>query len=327
MLGRLPSPEVFCCFRVKGLGMLHRVVNISVLCIASAAIAEPTPIAGKTINEVVSGATVQVDTPLGTKLPVTYAANGLISGEAGGLAWFLGSSTDRGRWWVANDRLCQKWFKWFDAEVQCLHLRREGQVLHWSRDDGKTGTATLVAAAPSEPVPAAAPIEPVPYALGNPEAKATMAADATVSATPPQVPQITALPAANAQLRVKSEPKLPAPTAHKSDLLPIKKAQVAIPVIAGSPAKVTAADPPQVGAPEPRNTAVRRDRSFRVAGVGARDTLMVRQGPSSDAPKVGTIPPDGHGVRLLGRCQMEWCQVTHHGLSGWVNRAYLVQEN
>ena len=96
MLGR-PSPEVFHCSRVKGLGMYHRVVNIGVLCIASAALAEPTPIAGKTINEVVSGATVQVDTPLGTKLPVKYAANGLISGDAGGLAWFLGSSTDRGR--------------------------------------------------------------------------------------------------------------------------------------------------------------------------------------------------------------------------------------
>ena len=139
--------------------MYHRVAFFGSVCMATVAVAEPAELSGRTLSEIVPGAMVQLDTPLGTKLPVRYAANGLITGEAGGLAWFLGSATDRGRWWIAGDRLCHKWFKWFDAEVQCLKLQRDGQQLYWSRDDGKTGTATLVSASP---------IEPLPYALGSP---------------------------------------------------------------------------------------------------------------------------------------------------------------
>jgi hypothetical protein len=92
-----------------GPGMYHRVAFIGVSSVlwAGAAVAEPQPMSGKSLSEIVPGASVQIDTPLGTKLPIKFTSNGTISGEAGGLAWFLGSATDRGRWWVADDKLLQ----------------------------------------------------------------------------------------------------------------------------------------------------------------------------------------------------------------------------
>ena len=68
-----------------------------------------------------------------------------MSGEAKDLAPMLGSATDRGRWWIADNQLCHKWFRWFDAEVHCLVIRQDGTRFFWQRDDGETGTATLVA--------------------------------------------------------------------------------------------------------------------------------------------------------------------------------------
>ena len=321
--------------------MYLRVASISVICIASAAVAEPAPMAGKNISEMVSGATVQLDTPLGTKLPVKYAANGLISGEAGALAWFLGSSADRGRWWIADDRLCHKWFKWFDAEVQCLRLKRDGQVLHWSRDDGKTGTAMLVAPEP---------IEPAPYALGNPEGAKAQAADASAAAaTPPVAPERAAgphaagpAPAKSPTLAAKPQPKTEvkqsATATPPKAVTPSPKTVVAAiapaPATPAAPARMMtaqvhapAAAPMQVVPAAPAGQQVRIENdSFRVAGVLSNDVLNVRRGPSPEAPAVGAIPPYGQGVRLLGQCQREWCLITHNGLNGWVNRLYLIRD-
>ena len=61
--------------------MYHRVGLLGVLCATGAAIAEPAPITGKSISETFTSASIILDTPLGTKLPVKYGANGLISGE------------------------------------------------------------------------------------------------------------------------------------------------------------------------------------------------------------------------------------------------------
>jgi hypothetical protein len=69
-------------------------------------------------------------------------------GKAGTLAFFLGGESDRGRWWVTEGRLCQKWFKWLDAKPSCMRLQQDGQRIFWQRDDGVSGTATIVTALP-----------------------------------------------------------------------------------------------------------------------------------------------------------------------------------
>lgn len=98
---------------------------------------------GAAIKATVPGAVLKLDTPLGMVVPITFGGDGLMSGDAGALASYLGSPRDRGRYWIAEDRICYKWFRWFDAEQHCLAIEREGQKIIWKRDDGEAGTATL----------------------------------------------------------------------------------------------------------------------------------------------------------------------------------------
>jgi hypothetical protein len=92
----------------------------------------------------VSGKTVLLDTALGTSIPMLFRPDGTSAGQAGTLAPFLGAARDEGRWWIERARLCMKWKVWIDGDVQCMRLRQVGGVIHWVRDDGKTGTARLV---------------------------------------------------------------------------------------------------------------------------------------------------------------------------------------
>src|SRR5689334_9729149 len=68
------------------------------------------------------------------------------------------------------------------------------------------------------------------------------------------------------------------------------------------------------------------DRTFRVVYVAPDDVLNMRAGPSVGYAIVGRIPPGGRGVRVVGRCR-DWCPVSYHGASGWVNPAYLAPES
>ena len=96
------------------------------------------------IKTAVSGSMLELDTPLGTTVSIRFNRDGLMSGDAKELASLLGAATDRGRWWVASNQLCYKWFRWFDAETRCLVVSREAKRIFWQRDDGENGTATIV---------------------------------------------------------------------------------------------------------------------------------------------------------------------------------------
>ena len=67
-------------------------------------------------------------------------------------------------------------------------------------------------------------------------------------------------------------------------------------------------------------------QTFRVAGVALDDVLNVRDGPSADYRATGAILPDAVGVRIVGRCQAEWCPIVHGGVTGWVNSIYLIED-
>jgi hypothetical protein len=95
------------------------------------------------LKAMVAGKTVHLETPLGVAIPITFHGNGLMSGKAGVLEYFLGAQVDRGRWWVRDGKLCQKWFKWLDAQPSCMRLKQDGDKIIWRRDDGLSGTATI----------------------------------------------------------------------------------------------------------------------------------------------------------------------------------------
>jgi hypothetical protein len=183
--------------------LLRPFIAIGFLSLATAAFADPAPVGGDELKKCIPGSLVEIDTPLGTKMPIRFSGDGLISAEAGDLAPILGSAKDRGRWWVDGDKLCSKFFRWFDAEPRCITLARDGTRLYWRKDDGETGTATIVeqtlpgatqqtVVAKAEPQPAkiktaAEPMKPAP----TPEQKAASSAEKNVP-TPASQPIVVA---------------------------------------------------------------------------------------------------------------------------------------
>jgi hypothetical protein len=94
------------------------------------------------LRKAVAGNTVHLATPMGG-LPINYRTNGTMSGSAGTLASYVGSARDRGRWWIVADKLCQRWNTWLSGKSYCFRLRQEGATIHWTRNDGLSGVATI----------------------------------------------------------------------------------------------------------------------------------------------------------------------------------------
>jgi hypothetical protein len=156
--------------------------------------AAPVTLGGDAAQRAVVGKTVHLDTPLGVAIPITYHANGIMSGKAGVLEYFLGAEADRGRWWIAHGKLCQKWFKWLDAQPSFMRLQQDGNKIFWRRDDGVSGTAHIVAGLPLG-------AESAPRALGGP-IRALPATETTKDV-------------AKAALRPETRPSVPPPRSKK----------------------------------------------------------------------------------------------------------------
>ena len=102
-------------------------VFVGLTVMMSSAWADRLPLTGEALRQELVGSLLEIDTPLaGVVIPVRVSADGLVSGEAGPLASTLGAAHDRGRWWINNDRLCVKWFRWFEAADTLHHGRARG---------------------------------------------------------------------------------------------------------------------------------------------------------------------------------------------------------
>src|SRR5262245_31990866 len=291
--------------------MLWRTVGVFMLLLATHARAGSVPLSGDEIKQMVAGAVFEVDTPLGTKLPISYAEDGRMSADAGALAYLLGSPSDSGTWWISGHRLCQKWRRWFDGDVHCLRLSRDGARILWRRDDGESGSASIASRSEHRLAlqePARLPQQPRAH-----EARAFVA--------PPVLRRPAAEPPA-AQPEVADEPQIPAPP-RQPEPAEAPKASAeprSPPTPAPSPAKrpvtASASAPVQPAAPRP-------PASFRVAGVDLDDVLNVRDGPSAEHDVIGSILPGAAGIKIVGPCVAAWCPIEHRGISGWVNSVYL----
>jgi Bacterial SH3 domain/Peptidase M15 len=250
-------------------------------------------LSGPEIASLVTGASIEVDTPLGSKMPVHYGQDGELFGHARQLALYLGAKTDTGRWWVSSDRLCHKWNRWFNSEPQCIGLQKEGRLIRWWAANGTSGTALITQPA-SEPAPLvetsgklpSPPLGPT-TALALAEIAPAAAATAAGTSGPWQSSTSTAVPAA--------QPPWPR-------------------LISSAPrpqAKATA---------EPQRAA---EPTYVVAHVERDDVLNVRSGPSTEFDVIGGLPPGSRGVSITGACQSGWCPVQQGAASGWVNRTYL----
>lgn len=303
--------------------MLRYFVAMFWVLFATSAAAEPSALSGDAIRETFAGAVVEVDTPLGVKLPIQYFEDGRLSGEARGLAYMLGAPSDTGKWWVSSsgDRLCHKWSKWFDGVLQCLRLSRDGSRILWRRDDGETGTAVvstpprLVARAPSM----SAPLSEREVTRPDGSSSASLA---SAGVSPRAVPQE---PVQVEESFVRSS--VVAGPVLQREPAPIRKtASKPLAVEPKEQVRATKA-PRQTSALEPiRSSSTRTASSFKVWGVAANDVLNVRTGPSADYTATGAIPPDALGVRVVGGCVAEWCPISHRGMRGWVNSFFLIED-
>jgi hypothetical protein len=124
--------------------MFQRLLLLLVIQFGSAGdtTAEPAKLTGEALRQAVSGRTVLIETPIGP-LPIRYRSDGTMAGLAPAIVPSLGTEKDQGQWWIVDDRLCQRWFRWLDAKQYCFKLHRTGATVHWQRDDGLSGTATI----------------------------------------------------------------------------------------------------------------------------------------------------------------------------------------
>jgi hypothetical protein len=112
---------------------------------ATAAVAESVSLSGDELRQAVTGKTVYLNIS-GFELPIKYAANGRMTGKMSTVAASFSrgdGSSDTGKWWVADDQLCQKWSSWMESKQYCYKLTRNGNAVRWVRNDGRSGTARL----------------------------------------------------------------------------------------------------------------------------------------------------------------------------------------
>jgi hypothetical protein len=119
--------------------------SLTLVTSAGAADAKSTALGGDTLRKVVSGKTVILKIS-GFDLPIRYAASGTMTGRMSMMAASLsgGGATDSGKWWIADDQLCQRWTSWMDAKTYCYRLSATGSSsVRWVRSDGRSGTARI----------------------------------------------------------------------------------------------------------------------------------------------------------------------------------------
>jgi hypothetical protein len=291
--------------------------------IATGVAAEPSSMSSDTIKHTLAGAVLEVDTPLGVKVPIRYFEDGRVAGEARGLAYILGSPTDTGKWWVSSDRVCHKWSKWFDGVLQCMRLSRDGSRIFWRRDDGETGTA-IISTPPAPPrLIAAAPKSPEPPSVRETaEVKGSFSASmAGMSIFPSRLSEARATNSADEEPAPKVEPEIGKTVEGTPTIEPADK------VVVPADETIRTSAPRETASVEPsRAKPFRTEPSFRVRGVASYDVLNVRAGPSTDHMATAALLPDAVGVRVVGECLAEWCPIAYRGITGWVNSIYLIED-
>jgi hypothetical protein len=107
--------------------------------------AEPASLSGDKLRKAVSGKTVYLKIS-GFELPIRYSPGGSISGRMGAVAATLArgdGASDRGKWWVSGNQLCQRWSSWMEGKSYCYTLTRRGNSVSWVRNDGRSGSARI----------------------------------------------------------------------------------------------------------------------------------------------------------------------------------------
>ncbi len=271
---------------------------------------------GGMLRQNIPGAKIQLDTPLGSVIPVSYGADGTLEGRAGAVAFFLGSQKDHGKWWIEGSKLCHRWNTWFNSRVSCVRVYREtDNRISWIDQDGDRGTGTIVALSPV--VPAAS----VAQAHAGGQDAAVQPQRPLSAPKPAKAQTFAANVAAKPLKKAPAKPRLAAPPA------PIKKPAAERPpemqLAKASQLMHVAAAPSPAKAVKPAALS----RTYRVVNVPFDDVLNIRSEPRAYARIVSTIPPRARGISKTGPCEGEWCPIRHGDSMGWVHRYFIVADH
>lgn len=126
-------------------GLIMRLAGAAALAFAVTSAANAKDLSAAGIKKAISGKKVYLSTPYGLELPLKYAANGHVTGNASGFSVAgLITPKETGKWWVKGSSMCQKWPTWYDGKTFCFTLEKTGaDMLSWRRDDGLKGTARI----------------------------------------------------------------------------------------------------------------------------------------------------------------------------------------
>jgi hypothetical protein len=104
-----------------------------------------TALTGSALRSAVSGKTIFLKIS-GFELPIRYSSGGTMKGSMGTVAAAFArgdGASDTGKWWIADDQLCQKWRTWMEGNTYCYKLSQNGSQVRWVRNDGHSGTARI----------------------------------------------------------------------------------------------------------------------------------------------------------------------------------------
>lgn len=119
--------------------------TVATLAFGAAQANAETALSGDALRNAVSGKTVFLKIS-GFELPIQYSSRGTMKGSMGTIAAAFSrgdGSSDRGKWWVDGDQLCQKWYTWMEGQTYCYKLSQNGNQVRWVRNDGRSGTARI----------------------------------------------------------------------------------------------------------------------------------------------------------------------------------------
>lgn len=100
---------------------------------------------GSEIRTLIEGKTVHLRIAPGLQLPLRYRPGGVVSGDISGISMAsMFAPKEDGRWWIDENRLCQKWPGWYQGRTFCFTIRSTGKNrIDWLRDDGASGSAII----------------------------------------------------------------------------------------------------------------------------------------------------------------------------------------
>lgn len=120
---------------------LIKIALCSAVIFATPNLASASALNNQEIKALVNGNKIYLKIPFGGEFPLRYQKNGVVRGDGSGvgLGKYL-APTDEGRWWVKDNKLCQKWTEWYKGKTACFVISDvKGKKFRWLRSDGKKG--------------------------------------------------------------------------------------------------------------------------------------------------------------------------------------------